>query len=160
MIFCTLGLLFLAVAFDCHWIAGTVLSVIYILCVMLPIEGFEEREETEEVELLKLKRSSKEHSYYLEMVDKNKVVFAYDNSDMYELDGVAYEEDFRKGKIKIYESVNCEQPILKVFVTKPSREFFTFAPFSTKREYVFYVPEGTVISPKNKHLQDISEVVV
>lgn len=151
MIFVTVGLIFLLMAFACHWVAGTVLSVIYILCILLPIEGFQERENTEEIELLKLKRGLKEHTYYIEIVGKNKVVFAYDNSDMYDLDGIAYEEGFRKGNIKIYETEPCEEPVLKTFVTEPTRCVFTFAPFSTKREYVFYVPEGTVIKFKGKY---------
>lgn len=160
MVFVTVGWVFLAMAFACHWIAGAVLSVIYLLCIMLPIEGFEEREETEEVELLKLKRGDKRHTYYLEMVGKNKVVFAYDNSEMYDLDDIAYEEGFRKGNIKIYETDNCKEPILKTFVTEPQRVIFTFAPFSTKREYVFYVPEGTVINSKNRHSHNIHVEVV
>ena len=160
MIFVTIGLLFLAVAYACHWIAGAVLSLIFILCILLPIDGFEERENTEEMELLKLRRGSKKQSYYLEMLDKNNVIFAYDNSDMYDLEGIAYEEGYRKGKIKIYETEFCEEPVLKTFVTKPTRGVFTFAPFSTKREYVFYVPEGTVIRAKDKqHSTTDSDVV-
>ena len=159
MIFVTLGLLFLAMAFACHWIAGTVLGIIYLLCILLPIEGFEEREEEEEIELLKLKRGDKKTSYYLEVVDKNKLIFAYDNSEMYDLDGVAYEESFRKGNIKIYETASCKRPVLKTFVTKPFRIVFTFAPFSTKREYVFYVPEGTVLKKTKNNTYLKNDVV-
>lgn len=159
MVFVTVGLVFLAMAFACHWIAGVVLSAIYLLCILLPIEGFEEREETDEIELLKLKRGAKRQAYYIEMVDKNKVVFAYDNSEMYDLDGVAYEEGFRKGNIKIYETEFCEEPILKTFVTEPSRNLFTFAPFSTKTEYVFYVPEGTVLKHSKETTGQNNDVV-
>lgn len=159
MVFVTIGLLFLVIAFACHWIAGVVLSIIYLLCILLPIEGFEEREETEEIELLKLKRGDKKTVCYLEVVDKNKVIFAYDNSDMYDLDGIAYEEGFKKGNIKIYETEFCEEPILKTFVTEPSRDVFTFAPFSTKTEYVFYVPEGTVLKKIKESINQKNDVV-
>lgn len=160
MVFITVGLIFLLMAFACHWIAGAVLSIIYILCLMLPIEGYKEREEIEQIELLKLKMGSKKSDFYLEFVEENKVVFAYDNSEMYELDGIAYEEGFKKGNIKIYESEFCEEPLLKTFVTEPERGIFTFAPFSTKREYVFYVPEGTVINHKDKVLHKVDVELV
>lgn len=160
MVFVTLGLVFLAMAYACHWIAGAVLSVIYILCILLPIEGFHSPYEAEQIELLKLKRGSKKQTYYIEEIDSNHVVFAYDNSEEYELDGVAYEEGLKKGDIKIYESEECKEPILKTFVIEPSREIFTFAPFSTKKTYVFYVPEGTVYRLGAKSSQDVSDSVV
>lgn len=160
MVFVTISLQFLAVAYACHWIAGAVLSVIYILCILLPIEGYHSPYEAEQIELLKLKRGSKKQTYYIEQVDSNHVVFAYDNSEEYELDGVAYEEGFKKGNIKIYESEECYEPILKTFVIEPSTELFTFAPFSTKKQYVFYVPEGTVYRLGAKSSQDASDNVV
>ena len=137
---CTLiiGTLFAAMLFGIHWIAGTVLSGILLLIIVLPVEGFHETEK-EDIELMRLKRGKKGQTYYLEITGKNKVVFAYDNSDKYDLDGGAYEEDFRKGKVKVYESNECEEPVLRTFITRPVRDMFTIAPFSTKKEYVFYV---------------------
>jgi len=144
-----IGIFPLALAFSLHWIAGIILSAIFLLLVLLPIEGFH-KPQVDTLELMRLKRGKNEHTYYIEMLGKDKVIFAYDNSDMYDLDGGAYEEGIRKGKIKVYESKVCVEPILKTYITKPVRDLFTFAPFSTKREYVFYVPEGTVVNRKNK----------
>ncbi len=159
MIVLILGCVPLLLAFSWHWIAGVVVSAICLLLLLLPIEGFEETEK-DDIELIRLKRGKNDHTYYIEIIGKNKVIFAYDNSDMYDLNGGAYEEDFRKGKIKVYESSECEEPILRSYTTRPSREFFTFAPFSTKREYVFYVPEGTVINYQYKRFETNHEEVV
>jgi len=159
MLVLVIGLPIILFAFGLHWIAGVVASVICLLTLLLPVEGFHERE-CDELELMKLKRGTKDHTYYIELVGKNKVVFAYDNSDMYDLNGGAYEEDFRKGKIKVYESRECDEPVLKSYISRPVREVVTFAPFSTKREYVFYVPEGTVIKSKNESSSQINVEVI
>lgn len=146
-------------AFGLNWIAGVVLSVILLLVLVLPVEGFRERE-SDVLSIIPLKRGTNDHAYYIEIISKNKVVFAYDNSDMYDLNGGAYEEDFRKGTIKIYESRNCNKPVLKSYVTRPNRECFTFAPFSTKKEYVFYIPEGSIWNLKDNRRSNTSDDVV
>lgn len=119
-----------------------------VIMVLLPIEGFKDRVCKVAVELMRLERGEdSEEIYYVEKMGV-KVIFAYDNSKQYDLDGGAYEEKQLSGKIKIYESKDCLTPILKIFVIKPSRILLTFAPFSTKKEYIFYVPKGTVLKQK------------
>ena len=160
MIMLIIGWMPVLFAFMYHWIFGTITSAIWLLLVLLPIEGFH-KPQVDTLELMRLKLSNKGQTYYLWRLENNKILFAYDNSDMYDLDGGAYEEDVRKGKIKVYESEYCEEPILKTYITRPKRDFFTFAPFSTKTEYVLYVPEGTVFNCEySSHPKNREEVIV
>ncbi|MBQ8044317.1 MAG: hypothetical protein IJ272_09290 [Clostridia bacterium] len=154
------GAIFVAITWSWNWMLGAALTIVVLLILILPVEGFEKKKQIgKDIHLLKLKRGSKEDTYYVE-TKHNKAIYAYDNSEAYNLFGGAYEENYRKGDIKVYESEQCKSPILRDFVTKPSREFFTFAPFSTKREYVFYVPEGTVLNSQDKHKATMPETDV
>lgn len=140
-----IGAIIVAIMMSCNWILGAVGIIVVLLLLLLPVEGFEEKQQVDDdIDLLRLKRGSKQDTYYVE-IKHGKVIYAYDNSEAYNLSGAAYEEAYRKGDIKVYQSEQCEFPILRDFVTKPSRWVFTFAPFSTKVEHVFYVPEGTVL---------------
>ena len=92
--------------------------------------------------------SESENLYYIEEYDRfGYYKYAYDNSKMYDVDGILYEEEsVRKKCSKVYESKDCLKPILKVFVRKPKTGLFTYDFFKAyEYEYVFYVPEGTVI---------------
>ena len=128
--------------------AAIIVGIVSTLVVILPVEGFEKAECIKEVELIPMKRGKREEgNYYVEIVDirkKKKAIYAYDIRDEYDLNATAYEEASVQGDIKIYESKDCEEPVLKVFKIKPKRLFFTIAPFSTKKQYVINVPEGTV----------------
>ena len=121
-----------------HWIISVAIVVICGILSLLPFEGYKDRVCEEEIELLPLKWSNEKEYVY---VIGKRATFAYDNSEQYEIDGVAYQEKSIKGNIIVYESKTCEQPVLKVFKIEPSRNFIAFAPFSTKYEYVFFVPE-------------------
>lgn len=145
------------------WVFITILAISIIL-PMFPLEGFEEKECIKKVKLIYL--TSKGKANYLKFKEKEnrvylvadvyedsvfKATYAFDNREAYELSTVAYEECIVKGNIKIYESSSCEIPILKKFKTKPARGALAIAPFSTKYEIVFQVPEGTVIRNFNKY---------
>lgn len=155
----------LIIGFACNnlWVFITVLAISIIL-PMFPLEGFEEKECIKKVKLIYL--TSKDKANYLKFKEKEnrvylvadvyedsvfKATYAFDNREAYELNSVAYEECIVKGNIKIYESSSCEFPILKKFKTKPVRSVVAIAPFSTKHEIVFQVPEGTVIRNFNKY---------
>lgn len=129
---------------------GIPLILLIILC---PVEGYNNRV-CETTVLLKLKntyKSEKEKEYYL-VYRSGRVTYAFDNSREYDLGGDAYELMAVRGKIKIYESKSCETAIMKKYTTRPTRDLFTFAPFSTKVQYVFYVPDGTVYYSDKKGL--------
>ena len=140
---------------------GGVVAVIAVTTaiILLPVEGFEERECTNEVPLIRLKRStSKEKVYYLEK-HRGKVIFAFDNCDAYDINFEAYEEDTIRGNIKIYESEQCKSPVVRVFKSEPVHtQIWTFAPFQ-RIEYVFLIPKGTLLYKKDKDKEQETIVV-
>lgn len=129
-----------------RWIVSVAIVAICGLLSLLPLEGFKDKVCEYEIELLPLKCS--EGKQYVYVIGK-KATFAYDNSEQYGLDGIAYQEKSVKGKIIIYESNTCKQPVLKVFKTEPVRDI-SFAPFSTKYEYVFYIPDAKTLGESKK----------
>lgn len=141
------------------WAAGVVCAVLIVLALFLPTEGFKESELVQETDLIKLKRSNFGNNCYYVQRKNKKATYAFDNRDKYDLEGVAYEEASVKGKIKIYESQDCKRPVIKAYVIEPNREFITFAPFSTRVEYVFYVPEGSVIEQNKKGSKQPTTIV-
>lgn len=140
------------------WKIGLGIGILFVLISLLPLEGYDHPECKKTVELIPLRRKEKREKYYVQMFDK-KAIYAFDNSDKYDLDGGAYEEKVQRGKIKVYESSKCETPVLKVMVTTPKVGIFALAPFSTKKEYIFYVPEGTVLNKQDKIQLRTSNVV-
>lgn len=128
---------------------GVIIFLAFCLLSLFPLEGFKKPNCEETIRLIKLKRGGERTEYIERRIDK--IVYAYDAREMYSLDGEAYEETYipvRKN-IKIYVSKDCETPKLKVFKRKPNRELIVIAPFSTKTEYVFYIPEGTIAEEVN-----------
>lgn len=118
-----------------------------ILSLLVPVEGLNTMLESEKILLALKVEENSENVYYVQDDDENNTyLYAYDNSEKYGLNGGAYQEAkiYYSSSVKIYESADCEVPILKVFVTKPKSMWYTFAVASTSREYVFYVPVGTV----------------
>ena len=129
---------------------GIAIAIVTIIILLLPVEGFYDAKCVSEVKLITLRRKNVgDATFYIEQKRK-KVIFAYDNRSEFALKGTAYEETSVRGKIKIYEAKDCSKPIIKKYVTKPSRLFLTFAPFSKNIQYVVHVPEGTVYNPKKK----------
>lgn len=125
-------------------ISIAVLAVTFIL-LFLPLEGYGTKS-WKKIKLLPIDDPRCEEKKYFLIANKHKVVYAYDNSEHYDLSGTAYQTVTVRGKIKIYESQECTEPILKFYEKKPIRdEGFALALFGTRREYVFYVPKGTVI---------------
>lgn len=139
----------LVVAFSVNnWIAWICVIAGCILISLIPWEGYANSEETE-VKLIRIKNGKYEEGYVRNVGRKAK--YAYDNSKKYNFKGVAYEEKWIRGNIKIYESEECEEPILKIITKYPTRGFIAIALFATKTEYVFFVPMNSVnIFPKKK----------
>lgn len=123
-----------------------------VLLSGIPLQGFEAPTLYEEKELLQLKDVSEtENVYFVDEYNSTDgtlfLKYAYDNSKIYDIDHIFYEEKSVAWKYsKIFESKDCSKPILKVFVIKPKKGLFTFDILKIREyEYVFYVPEGTVI---------------
>lgn len=123
---------------------GIAVSVIVVALVMLPILGFENPEAVEKRNLVNIRLESKDKKQYV-VKKGQRVFYAFNNNEYYGIDGLAYEETYVTGKVKIFEDKDCNIPTLTLYIIRPYRLGITFAPFSTKKEYVFHVPEGTVI---------------
>ena len=124
-------------------------SVILIILILFPIEGYSKPQCVSEQPLVALRlEDESEKTYYIIEGQYGKCTYALDKSDEYGLEGEAYKQEEKSeplvGSLEIYESKDCTQPILKTYKTRPYRGTFAIAPFSTKTKYVFYVPEGTV----------------
>ena len=137
--------------FDFLWGVGMFVIIACIVLLFLPIEGWQDRQCISEQELVALKLDEQAESdkvYYVKENQTRTYDYAIDASGNYELNGIAYEaknvNEPMIGGLEIYESKDCMVPILKTYKTKPNRGTFTFAPFSTKTHYVFYIPEGTI----------------
>ena len=124
---------------------GAIVSAIWLLIVLLPVEGFHETE-TDTLEIMKLKMSTKERTYYLWRLKNNKILFVYDNSEEYGLGDGAYQKDsvYGSSDVKIYESEECVTPILKIFKTKSKISWYSLAGMWDETEYVFYIPVGAI----------------
>ena len=145
MLIIIIGLVMSLFASDLWMPAGPILIAICILITFFPLEGFKPRT-CKEITLIKLRRTGRtKDSIFIEKKGK-KVIYAYDNREKYDVDGVAYEETFVKGNIKIYEVENCKTPCLKIFKTRPIRELVATAPFATRIEYVFIIPTSNSVS--------------
>ena len=140
----------------------TVLVIVGIICVVTipvglfaPIHGYDEKQCVKETELIEL-RSEEKGTWYVyksKIADYSikKYLYAFDNMESYELEGQAYEEDYITSggdEIKVYESDECDKPVLKKFVSKGKSGIFSFAIGTNNVEYVFFIPTGTVLEEK------------
>lgn len=130
------------------WLGVILMLVITTLLVISPLEGYYYRELELEVPLLKLKRPVNSGTCFYAEKYKHKVIIAYDNRATYDIGFEAYEEKTLFGNIKIYESDECQQPELKVFVSSPKRDMWTFC-FIKRVEYVLLLPKDTTLYRKN-----------
>lgn len=127
------------------WKISIAVLAVTLVLLFIPLEGYENKQ-VNRIKLLQLEDPlNPDAVYYLEL-GKNKAVYAFDNSKAYDIPTVASERKTVRGKIRVYESAECKEPMLKLIEQKPIRkEGFAFAFFATKKEYIFYVPKGTVI---------------
>lgn len=140
------------------WIGFFIALALIVVLILMPLEGYEERDLEDEIPLIKLKRFENEGGVYYAEKSKYRLTIAYDNRETYDIDYEAYEEKTVVGIIKIYESEECREPTLRTFKSIPSRDAFTFCPFN-KIEYVLMVPKDTVLYKKGKKVQQ-AEIVV
>ena len=118
------------------------------IIILLPIDGFYKEFKVIELEPLRRDQCS-DKKYYVEVHARisNYAKYAYNNNEAYDMCGLAYEEKEIFKRVKIYEDPKCDNPYLKICITKPKRFFMTLAPFWKKVEYIFYIPEGAKYDP-------------
>lgn len=107
---------------------------------------------------MKLKRLENSGKTYYAEKSNNRLIVAYDNSDTYDIEFEAYEEATFFGIIKIYESEDYNEPVLRTFTSNPVREIWSLCPFNMV-EHVLTVPKDTVIYIKDKSEQKTDVVV-
>ena len=127
------------------WKVSIAVLAITLILLFIPLEGYESKQ-VDRIKLLQLEEpTGTESAHYLKL-GKKKAVYAFDNRKAYDIPTLAYHEATVRGKIRVYESAECKEATLKQIIQKPVRkEGFAFAFFATKKEYIFYVPKGTVI---------------
>ena len=140
------------------WIGSILVMLLTATLVMLPLEGYYARNLKLEIPLLKLNRPVNGGACIYAEKYKHKVIVAYDNRNVYDIEFEAYEEKTVWRNIKIYESVECKYPVLRVFVSTPRRDMWTFC-FIKRVENIILVPKGTTIYRNNNKEINMDVVV-
>lgn len=124
---------------------GVAAAIFAIASLLIPLEGeLDAALKNEEILLPLVMEDNSDETFYVSKNQSGVYRYAYDNSEKYGLNGGAYEEERLSGSsVKVYESAECQTPILKVFVTEPRSTWYTFATYWANYEYVFYIPVGT-----------------
>ena len=131
-------------------IAMLVLFVSLTLGLFVPIQGYSDKAELiSETKLVTLSNQvvSEGHGglFYVSVSANNIYTFRYEVDDKYEISGKSYKVGLLDGNVTEVESKNCKVPVLKEYKRKAKKGLFTFAFFQNRKEYVFYVPEGSIV---------------
>ena len=120
-----------------------------VLVMYIPWRGLDKPYCNREFYLMNPKQNTSENrNYYIE-IRGNKLCYAYSDDEMCRPSNVMYGELRIKDNVKIYQSAKCESPIMKEYVISSKTNFVTIGGFPLRTEYVFYVPEGTVLESSN-----------
>ena len=158
LLFC--GLLTLTSLAVESWLGLVIAAAICLTVLIIPFQGFDERENTETIQLTNLKRSSLDDAIYYVEVKGNKAFYACDFGEQFEIEGEIHKEKFVRGTVIICESTKCKEPVMKKFISEPKRGWFS-ALFPNKKEYVFYLPKGTALwGRKMYEKKELDSIVV
>ena len=121
-----------------------------ILLEFLPVQGFE-APKSEIVRIIKMDNEKlykdSEQDIYL-IKDKKYVTYARDIREKYDINAELYDEvKVRLKSVRIFESDECNKPILKIYTRDAAFGDVCFCPMAIK-EYVFFVPKGSVYTKK------------
>lgn len=127
--------------------ASIFLVSLSLLAVAIPVAiaqyfvtlEYEEPVLVDEIQLVSLNNSVASVSYVY-VTPNNVYSYRYEVENTTDLLGKMYETDTISGNVKEIESSECEQAVLRVYVSKPKGKFG-----AVKYTYVFYVPEGTIV---------------
>lgn len=137
---------------DVNFLSSLIILVLLggiLLGLFVPISGFHETELTSTIKLVSLSDqtiSSGSGLIYVSISGENSYTFYVEVKNQYGSDtSKAYKSKTISGSnITIIEEENYTDATLRVYKTKAKRSFWTFALGSTKTEYVFFVPKGTI----------------
>lgn len=110
----------------------SIICIGIVIGLFFPISGYNESVFLKQIDIVGLRQSGEEYTYTYET---NRVLTV-------EGDSVEYTSNTIKGEnVKVIEDSRCESPVLRIYTKKPNKTIWTFAIFSTDREYIFYIPE-------------------
>lgn len=117
-------------------ISCTVLIFSVLLGLFIPIEGFEK--ECKLITKKNLINNDLFNEAYVVKDSSNAYFYSYKTSQK-------TKKDYVYGKVIIIQSKECKTPVLLEYERKPKRGIWTFALFVDCMEYVFYIPNETII---------------
>ena len=132
-------------------VLGT-LTVVFSIAfgLFVPLEGYEDKAKLiKETELVSLSNTvaSEGHGglFYVSVSANNVYTYRYEVDDEYNISGTSYKVGLLDENVTEVESKDCKIPVLKVYERKAKKGLFTLSLFQNRTEYVFYVPEGSVV---------------
>ena len=122
----------------------------FVLGIFAPIQGYKDEAIFEkEIELVSLNNTTASEGsgglFYVSVSGENVYSYRYEIVDKYGISGKSYKVGTVSKNVTEIESKDCSKPVLRVYKRKPKRGIWTFAIGSTITEYVFYLPEGTIV---------------
>lgn len=121
-----------------------------VLGLFFPVKEYTEAVLISEVELVTLNNNISSQGsggvFYVSVSSTNVYSFRYEVEDKYNLGGNSYETATLTKNITEVESKDCNKPVLKIYEKRPIKnKWISFSLFDFPiKEYVFYVPEGTI----------------
>lgn len=133
---------------DDEWVIPVLIVLIGLIISFAPAIGigdsYNEPILTQEIDLVSIKTSTEAGGCYLHISPTNTYTYRCEIADDYNLGGKNYTIKTITSNVREVESKDCKKAVLKVYSRTPKKSIWFFSGKSIE-EYVFYVPEGTVI---------------
>ncbi len=135
---------------DSNGLAALAVMIILFSIVLSIIitPNYSELELYQEVQLISLNsiKETEGEPIYVVVASNNVYSYRHKIDNEYSIGGETYKINTLSGKVTEIESNNCTVPILKVYERKPVFSWFSlWFVHSNKYEYVFFVPQGTIV---------------
>lgn len=135
---------------DSNGIAAlAMIIIVFSLAISFIITpNYSEPELYKEIQLVSLSsvKETEGEPIYVVVASNNVYSYRYETDNEYGIGGETYKINTLSGKVTEIESDDCTVPILKVYERKPVFSWFSlWFVHSNKYEYVFFVPQGTIV---------------
>ena len=154
-----IGILLFWVTFE--WLSNErLVALLVVLMISIPIfsiflglfspmQGYKEPVLQKEIEIVSLNNAtaSQGHGgiFYVSVSGENVYSYRYEVENKYEVTGKSYVVATVSENVTEIESKDCEKPVLKIYKREARKGIWTFSLGESITEYVFYVPEGTIV---------------
>lgn len=125
-----------------------IIIVFSVVLSIVIVPNYSEPELYQEIQLVSLNSIKEPEGEPIYVVVSTNNVYSYRHKidNEYGIGGETYKINTLSGKVKEIESDDCTVPILKVYERKPVFSWFSlWFVQSNKYEYVFFVPQGTIV---------------